>query len=529
MIPEKKDSSVLLPSIADIIFLSIFLLHSFSQGQGLLSDADTGYHIRAGEYIINTLSIPRHDLFSFLTPPIPWTAHEWLSEVIMAGVHQLSGLTGIVVFFSFLIALVYYLMFRSLRVSNGNIFAVIVVVILAFASSQLHWLARPHIFSLLLMVVWYHILDDYQYRGINRLFLLPPLMLLWVNLHGGFITGFILLGIYCAGNLIRCRPGPEGDRDTAHRNCRQFLKISLICLAASLVNPFGYHIILFPFNLVNSRFLMDHVNEFLSPNFHEPLVFKYLFLLTIALLACSRKRLGLIELALVLFFTNMALYSIRYVTLFAIIVAPIILRRADDLIDGAAGRCASFFKQRAERMAMMDASSRGFLWPLAGLALVVLFAVAGTISYSFDAKIKPVAAVEFLKKERIAGNMFDNDEFGDYIIYAAWPDYRVFFDGRSDMYGVDRMKEYYRITNFEPGWEKVIEKYGIDWIIYDANAALSRYLLATRGWRLIYADRVAHIFVRDIPKYRYLMDKYRDVRPCAPEPEKAKDRGCRDG
>lgn len=522
MTTDKKGISLLIPAIADILFLSIFLYLSFSAGKGLLNDADTGYHIRAGEYILNNMSIPRHDIFSYLTPPIPWTAHEWLSEVIMALIHRPFGLTGIVVFFSFLIALVYYLMFKLLRTGSGNIFVLTAFVILAFASSQLHWLARPHIFSLLLMVVWYHILDSYQYRYINRLVLLPPLMLLWVNLHGGYITGFILLGIYFAGNLVHCCFGPEEDKPLARKNYRQLFKISLICLIVSLVNPFGYHILMFPFNLVNTTFIMDHVTEFISPNFHEPLIFKYLFLLTIALLACARKRLNLIELALILFFTNMALYSIRYVTLFAIIAVPIILSRADDLIDGAEGRCAAFFKRRAERIALVDASARGFLWPLAGLVLVVFCAAGDKISYQFDADKKPVAAVEFLKKERIAGNMFNNDEFGDYIIYATWPDYRVFFDGRSDMYGVDRMKEYFKITNFEPGWEKVIEKYGIDWIIYDANSALSRYLRATQGWRLIYADKVAHIFVKELPKYRYLLEKYRDVKPREPEPEKVK-------
>jgi hypothetical protein len=124
-----------------------------------------------------------------------------------------------------------------------------------------------------------------------------------------------------------------------------------------------------------------------------------------------------------------------------------------------------------------------------------------------------VAAVEFLKREQIRGNMFDNDEFGDYIIYAASPQYKVFFDGRSDMYGVARMKEYYKISNFEPDWEKVLEKYRISWIIFDAKSELSRFLLVRNDWRLIYADKVANIFVKDIPEYQYLINKYRDVKP----------------
>ena len=121
MAGTKRSTFFLIPSIADIIFLSLFLLLSFSKGQELLNDGDTGYHIRAGEYIIDTLSIPKHDIFSFLTPPLPWTAHEWLSEIIMAMVHRAFGLTGVVIFFSFIISLVYYLLFKIIRTNNGNI------------------------------------------------------------------------------------------------------------------------------------------------------------------------------------------------------------------------------------------------------------------------------------------------------------------------------------------------------------------------------------------------------------------------
>src|SRR6266567_7220728 len=94
-----------LPSVSVIFFLSTFLFLAFSSGNNLLNDADTGYHIRAGEYMINNLVVLRYDIFSYISPPLPWFAHEWLSEVIMALVYRLSGLTGVVIFFSILIAL----------------------------------------------------------------------------------------------------------------------------------------------------------------------------------------------------------------------------------------------------------------------------------------------------------------------------------------------------------------------------------------------------------------------------------------
>ena len=163
---SKKIKFFLTPSIADVIFLCLFLSLSLSAGKCLLNDGDTGYHIRAGEYILNTLSIPRQDIFSFHAPPLPWTAHEWLSEVIMAIVHRSFGLTGIVIFFSLIISLVYSLFFKILKV-NDDIVLSVFFALLVLSSSHIHWLARPHIFSLLLMIIWYYVLDEYQYKDRN--------------------------------------------------------------------------------------------------------------------------------------------------------------------------------------------------------------------------------------------------------------------------------------------------------------------------------------------------------------------------
>jgi len=109
--------STFLPSIGQFLFLVVFLVLTFSPaGKNMLADADTGYHIRAGDYILETRTVPKHDIFSYHSPPLPWTAHEWLSEVVMAVLHRISGLTGVVIFFSLLISLTYALLFRYMRV-----------------------------------------------------------------------------------------------------------------------------------------------------------------------------------------------------------------------------------------------------------------------------------------------------------------------------------------------------------------------------------------------------------------------------
>ena len=511
----KRITPFLIPSLADIMFVSLFLLLSFSVNKMLLNDGDTGYHIRAGEYIIDTLSIPKHDIFSFISPPLPWTAHEWLSEVIMAAIHKATGLTGVVIFFSFMISLVYYLMFKIIRVYNVNILTASFITLLVLVTSQIHWLARPHIFSLVLMVVWYYLLDKYQYQHEDSLYLLAPMMLLWVNLHGGFLAGFILIGIYLVGNFVMFITSEDSKRDLHRQKAGKLGLLTAVCLLVCLINPYTYHILLFPFKLTSNKFLMDHVLEFMSPNFHEPSIifFEFFMLLTLGLFALSRMRLNIIELTMVILFTHMSLFSARYIPLFAIIVAPVLVRQAEPMLKQSGGKFISFFKKRASNISSIDASARGYLWPILAVVLVAALVAKGKIEHSFDEKTKPVAAVEFLKKETLHGNMFDNDEFGDYIIYAAWPQYKVFFDGRSDMYGTDFVKEYFKVRNFEQEWEKIIEKYDITWIIYNANSVFSRFLLQNDDWKLIYADKVANIFLKDIPENQRLIEKYSNVEP----------------
>jgi hypothetical protein len=508
-----RKHSYLIPSIADVLLVCIVVFLAFRAGMDLLADCDTGYHIRTGEYIIRTLSVPRHDIYSFITPAIPWTAHEWLSEVIMALVHRTFGLTGIVLFFTYVIAFTYYLLFRIVRKSGGNILAQILVILLAITASEIHWLARPHIFSLLLFVIWYALLDEFQYRNKNYLYFLPVMMLLWVNLHGGFIIALVLTGIYLFNNLAKIFLLHGEEKSEYRRKAGLLGAVFVTCFLVSLVNPYGYHILLFPFRLTSNRFLMDNVVEFLSPNFHEGMPFKYLLYLMIGVLALSSKRLRFAELTLVLLFTGMALYSARYIPLFAIIVTPILVRQLSPLLDEPQGKVFAFLRKRAGRISSVDAAAKGYLWPLAAFALVAFLALNGTIRFHFDENIKPVDAVRFLKREHIRGNMFNNDEFGDYIIYAASDMYKVFFDGRSDMYGVDRMKEYYKVTRLEEGWNDVLNKYKISMIIYDNGSALSRFLLGRDDWKLVYSDRVANIFVRNIPECAGLIEKHRTVLP----------------
>jgi hypothetical protein len=507
--PAVKSRLGFLPSFGSIVFLLIFIILLLKSGSLLLADGDTGYHIRTGEFIIQNWTIPTHDIFSYLTPPPKWIAHEWLSEVVMALIYRAAGLSGIVIVFSFFLALTHFLLYRSLRSSSSDIVLVIGITALAVATSSTHWLARPHVFSIALTLVWDQVLSDYQFNRTNRLIYLPPLMVLWVNLHGGFVIGLILLVIYTCGNTFSSMAAGPSIAEQCFRKARQLALFSVLCAGVAVINPHGYDILLFPFKLTSDRVLMDRVAEFLSPNFHQPLPFKYMLMILIASVAWSRVRLDPIEVGLVVLLTYMSLYSVRYVSLFAIIVSRPLVRISEGLLNEMPPRLLQLYKQRLRNLAILEASMSHYFWPAIALSLTVALAIAGLIHFEFSKTRFPVAAVEFLKREAIPGNIFNHDEFGDYMIFAAWPQYRVFIDGRSDMYGANRVMDYLKIADGQPEWRDTIDKYDISLVFFDPRSPIAAILKGQKDWRVIYSDEVASIFVRNDAQHRSVIDKYR--------------------
>lgn len=498
-------AALLLPSIGNLVFVAILFVLIFSIGNGLLNDGDTGYHIRTGELIARTWRVPHTDPFSYHTPPLQWTAHEWLAELLMALIARAFGLTGLVVFFALLLALAHWLLYRSLRSLSDDLLLCTIVILLACATSATHWLARPHAFSLLLTVVWCDRLNRFQPGDRSSLLFLPAIMLLWVNLHGGYFVGLLLTAVYFVGSLAEAISAPS---ENSSRKTKSLFGLLIACLAVCTINPQGPKILLFPLHVAADPFVINRVTEFLSPNFHEFLPFKYMFLALIAALALSRSALSLTETMLTVLLSYMALYSVRHVSLFAIVLAPVLMKAAAHALDRLPPALFHFYQARSQNLEATDARVEGRLWPLAALALILALAATGGITYRFDDARFLVAAVEFLKRESIPGRMFNNDEFGDYIIFAAWPAYRVYIDGRSDMYGEQYGADYLKLAHALPGWKEILKKHGIDWIIFDTVSPLTAALQEQDDWRAIYSDPVATIFVKNDPQHASWPAKY---------------------
>jgi len=521
----------LLPSLQDVLFLVVFLFLIVG-GKDLLGDADTAWHIGIGRYILETGTVPDTGIFSYTAAKMPWMAHEWFTELIFAVIHQFAGLNGIVLLTALAIAFTHSTFYGFLLSRGVNTVLALILTITAMAVTSVHWLARPHIFSMLFTLAWYLALENYRLRGTRQIYLLPVLTILWVNLHGGFMAGLLLIAVYWLGSLAEFFfAKDEKGRADQKKNIITYGKVGLLTIAAALVNPHGYQALLFPFRIMGQELNVGRINEWLSPNFHNFLPYEYLLLILIIVLGFSLFRLGFIEAGLVLLWTHLSLHSVRYGPIFAIIVIPIMAIRLEGLMQkGKEGgnRLLCSVHAFSERLQQTSASLKGHVLQIIILLSITAITLAGgnvlgtpLMKYEFDKKKLPVEAVEFAERNRIQGRLFNTYHFGGYLIYKGFPKDGVFVDGRADMYD-EFLKNYFDVVDLKPEWKNILDRFDIEWMLISANSSLSVLLLETDQWGLVYADKVANVFVKKGPLNAGLIERYPDVK-LVPIDEKKRD------
>jgi hypothetical protein len=501
-----------MPSWADLIFIGLLSVLVFTPlSVRLLGDAGIGWHIRAGQQIIATHAIPRVDSFSSTMAGKSWFAWEWLYDLLVGQLEARWRLHGVVWLTAAVIAAVFAWMFRLLIERGTNMLVALLLVLLAVSASMIHFLARPHVVSWLFTLAWFWILDsserdDFGQRGEHGrrwLWALPLLMLVWVNVHGGFLIGFVLLGIFLLGTMwtwFRARENRIEEllqNIAARRRVRNLATVGLLSMAASLVNPYGWKLYWHVYYYLSNRFLMDHIDEFQSPNFHgiAQKCFLVLLLITVTTLALRGRDLRISQGLVVLFAVYAGLYASRNIpissVLLVMVVGPFVPR---------AGLVGGFI----QRMAAVEVRQRGHLWPI--LATLVTFSIAANggrigsgvlMDARFDPKRMPVQAVNYLEKSEENGPVLSPDYWGGYLIYRRYPKARVVVDDRHDLYGEEFFKSYLKMVRGERGWDEFLRTHPISCVLLPRDAALANILIVTKGWKQIYADDVAIAFVRD--------------------------------
>jgi hypothetical protein len=484
---------LVLPSFVDMFFLVLLPAAFLRPGglEALLADGDTGWHIRTGQLILETGHAPLADPFSFTRAGESWYAWEWLSDVLFAGAYGRGGTGGVATLAAVVLALSATVLFAWLLRRQTGLWVALGATLAAVSASSVHYLARPHMFSILLYVTTLWLLDEDRRRRGARLWLLVPLAALWANLHAGFVVlpaTLVLAAAVAAATL---------DFHAA----RRYAAVAAAALAATLANPYGWQLHRHIAAYLTSPWIMDHVQEFQSPNIRTEgmLMFAALLLAGVALASRAMARGAWFEGALVVVWAFAAMRSARHIPFFTLAAVPVVAAEC--------ARCWRWWAIRAKARSLHRAawelgeelgrSRRPTLWipAAAALALAALPMAGGFPSSRF-----PVAAVERNRQVLAPGGamprILSSDQWSDYLIYTLYPRQRVFFDGRSDFFGPELGNQYRVLQSGAGNWRELLERYRFELALLPAAWPLASVLDREPGWQLVYQDAVGKLFRR---------------------------------
>ncbi|HZZ61976.1 MAG TPA: hypothetical protein VFE63_12520 [Roseiarcus sp.] len=457
-----------------LALVAVFLFAVSAFSPAVLRDGDTWSHLATGEWMLAHGAVPRVDPFSHSMPGAPWTAHEWASEILMALAFRWGGWNGVALLTAAAASGAALIM--GLRVARDLSGAALgVTVALGVALWLPNLLARPHVLALPLAAAWAVGLIDARERDAAPPVRLAALMILWSNMHGGFVFGLALIGPFA---LEAVAAAPRGERLAALRGWTLF---GLAALAASLVNPYGLEALLFPFRLMGVVNL-SRISEWRAQDFSQVGPMEIALILVLGFALTRPMATPPVRAALLAGLLAMALQHARHAQLLGL-VAPMLLARP---IAGAIGAPWPQGSPEAARVALTASLA-------AALGLSAL-RIAEPIVRT-DGPAAPISALAAVPPELRAKPVLNGYDFGGYLI---WSGVRPFIDGRADMYGDAMLGRYRKLAAADPATvEESMSRYRIAWTIFSPDEPIVAVLDRAPGWRRLYGDGVAVVHVRD--------------------------------
>ncbi len=483
----------LLPSPADVIFVLMLLAAAVLRGwQAVNTDGDLGRHLRVGETILQRGGLFYEDLFSWTMAGRPFVPYEWLSEVLFALAHRAAGIAGAVALTALVVASSYFALSLLLRRVGVDPLLGFLTVVAAGAVGAFHWLARPHVFTFLGTVALLWLLEVPRRRTLDgrSAGLAFVLFAVWANLHGGFLFGLVLIGMYLAGDALGARDRIRGDA-----------VLLVAALLGCMVNPVGPALLGHVAGYLGQSYLVAMTLEYRSPDFHQWIgrAFLAVLMVVVGALALSRRSVPMPRLIAVLGTTAFALHSVRNVPLWGIAALALVAMHLN-----TEWRSLGLPLLRRIRGAfdLADRQAGSGWWSVAAAVGLAAVALAGgraggvqLIPDRFDPTVFPVDGVEQVRTAGIPRRLFNELAWGGYLLYA-WPDQRVFIDGQTDFYGEELSREYVSMRGAEPGWHSKLDKWGIDAVILPFDAPLAEALAADSRWLLVSNRRNAEVYAR---------------------------------
>jgi len=462
------------------MFLLAAVIFGFSVKQ--IAEPDIWWHLRNAAYLFEHHSFPSVDSYSFGAAGSPWLNHEWLSEIPFFLGFKARGLQGILAVYFVVLVLIYIgVYYRSCR-AGADCKNATITTLLAIFLGVVSIGPRVLLLGWLCMVALLLLLDRFQRTG-KGLWLLPPLFALWINLHASWVFGMVVLALTIGAGLVEGEWGLVVAKRWKPEEVRKLLLAFAASAAALFVNPFGYKLVLYPFDfLFRQPSNMQHIAEWHSVDFSTG-DGKLALIVILALLASalfSSRRWRLDEVLLTAFALWMGLSHARLLFFAGLIVAPILAPRLD----------------------LFAPYERDLDKPWLNAAIMA--AVVGALIYFFPSAAQlqqkveeeyPKAALQFMQRQHVNGRIFNQDWWGGYMEWNA-PELKPFIDGRVDIFVYNGVfDDYVKAVSIQTPLE-ILNKYRIGYVLLEPNQPLGYLLEHSQAWHAIYTDKIAVLFER---------------------------------
>ena len=449
-----------------------------------IADPDIWWHLRNAEELVRTHHVVAADAYSFTVRSAPWINHEWLGELPYYLGWQCLGLQGLYATMALALAAIFLLLYVLAYRRSRDYKAAALACGMAIPLATVSFGPRTLLFGWVLLLLELLILQGWERRP-RGLWLLPPLFAVWVNTHGSWLIGFALLLAFAFSGCFNLRAGRIESLRRSAAQLKQLACVLAASAAALLLNPYGWRLVFYPFNLAfRQKLNVSHVEEWQSPDFHlvrgKVLLVMILGFVVLGLIGQARLRLDEVLFVLIAFYS--ALTYTRFLFLAAILVTPVLAAEFSLRdVSGPAARDNPWLN-----LGMLGAMLAIALWQVPS---------AAQLSSGIVAEF-PVAAVSHLGVVPGNARVLNDYDWGGYLIWNARRR-PVFVDSRVDIFEYGGIfADYLDIMGLKNSLG-LLDKHNIDYVLFARNKPLSYLLRHASGWRVIYEDNVAVLFERN--------------------------------
>ena len=499
----------------------------------ITGDDDFFWHLATGRYIITHGVVPDKDIFGFATQGVEWIPFEWGWDVITHGLNSVGGYNLILVLRSVIFVLIFYLFFRLLRKYNVNSIVIFIVLFTLLVAIMDRLSPRPHILTYLFFITLITILTSIKYsereKYFKRLYYLPLIFLIWGNIHMGVLAGGLFLFIFTVTEIIIFyypkRFSSVEIKPFSKIQIQRLFIVSVICALVLFINPHGLHTYIYAFEHTKMK-MLETVNEWRSPfdtffatGFVTTLYKIMLFSGLLILIYSYSKR----DLLFAMVYIGFAIYSVRAIRLtvdYEIIITFFLAVALNYFVykmssSGTIGKPIRFILYNNYVKVILIIPLLFIIYNIPSEEIYHILRYYRPFGYGIDKDFIPVQLFDFMKENNISGRPFNQFGTGGYLVWN-FPDQKNFIDSRN--LNDDIFNEYNSIMNKAPGFERKLDNYGIDYIIYldpdlirraqELKGTVVSYFSVNPSWKLVFWDDKSLLFVKNIARFSDVISKY---------------------